>query len=680
MLRKPHKLRVVALGSTFCVLAALVGGRLYDLQVRQHEHYTERADRQQTKNFVIQAERGEIVDRTGRPLATSIGTLSIYVSPKYFRAPEADVDLTGLSHQIGYFTGLPANVIEARLQGNVVTNLGRQLDPEVANKVATLFDDYEISRRGFWFHRESKRQYPRALAPHVIGWCGTDPDGDNRGQAALELRYNDEISGQRIEGKTSRTGLSQAMQPLPPDQILAARGSTLVLTIDAAIQEATEAAVAESALEFEADACGAIVMDVDTGAILAMASWPTFDNGAYGEYEAEQRRNRILTDPIETGSVAKLFTAAMLLDTGKVSLNTMIDCEGGRAVIGPRTIKDAPGHTLHVAPFYEVIRYSSNVGTVKAAQALENEEWYGYLRRFGLGERTGIDLPGEGSGILYPTSKWTSYSRTSLPMGYEMALTPMQIVTGIAALVNGGELLQPYVVREMQDSKGHVLWRHERVVRHRVVRPATSVLLREVMEDVVVHGTGEAARVPGYRIGGKTGTTRKSHILTHREYIASFAGALPMDDPRVAIYCFVDNPHGAYYASTVAAPMFRKIAEASILHLGILPSEPIETPLVAEGSVPFIGRQQSVAETVTDPLYPGVPDFAGLSMAQVRQQMPPMIANVRFVGTGRVADQTPLPGERYDASTEIVLVFSTDVPSAAAFAPAAIASAQETSR
>jgi membrane peptidoglycan carboxypeptidase len=232
----------------------------------------------------------------------------------------------------------------------------------------------------------------------------------------------------------------------------------------------------------------------------------------------------------------------------------------------------------------------------------------------------------------------------------------------------------------MQDSKGHVLWRHERVVRHRVVRPATSVLLREVMEDVVVHGTGEAARVPGYRIGGKTGTTRKSHILSHREYIASFAGALPMDDPRVAIYCFVDNPHGAYYASTVAAPMFRKIAEASILHLGILPSEPIETPLVAEGSVPFIGRQQTVSETIADPLYPGVPDFAGLSMAQVRQQMPPAIANVRFVGTGRVADQSPLPGERYDASTEIVLVFSTDVPSAAAFAPAAIASAQETSR
>lgn len=677
MLKKPHKLRVVVLGTTFCLLGALVGGRLYDLQVRQHDYYLERAERQQTKNFVIQAERGDIVDRRGRPLATSVGTLSVYVMPRYFRAPEANLDLEALSHQIGYFTGMPARSVQLRLEGDRVTSLGRQLDPEVANKVASLLDEYGINRRGFWFHRESKRQYPRALAPHVIGWCGTDGDGDNRGMSSLELQYDDQIGGQRIEGRTSRTGLSQAMQPLPPEDIVQARGNTLVLTLDAAIQEAAESAVARSAAQYSAEAAGVVVMDVETGAVLALANWPTFDNGRFSEASDTARRNRILTDPLETGSVAKLFTAAILLDTGHLSVDTLVDCGGGRAVVGPRRITDSPGHYQGVVPFYQAIRHSSNVGIVRAAQVLENQEWHDYLRRFGLGERTGIDLPGEGAGILYPPSRWSIWSRTSLPMGYEMALTPMQIVCATAALVNGGELVQPHVVREIRDSRGNVVWQRERTIRHRVIRPATSLMMREMMEDVVVNGTGKAARIPGYRVGGKTGTTRKSQVLTHREYIASFAGALPMDAPRVAIYCYVDNPQGAYYAGTVAAPLFREVAEALILHLGIMPSEVPQEAMASRGESGAPGVMRRVEETPGMRSSMEMPELTGLTMAEARRQLPAALRNVRFVGSGRLVDQSPLPGARFDLATEAVLIFAPDAPPAGALAPATFAQVQE---
>lgn len=682
MLKKPHKLRVVLLGGTFFVLAGVVAGRLFDLQVARHEDYLERAVSRQVQDFVLHAERGDILDRRGRLLATSVGTLSVYVWPKYFQEPEAEVDLHLLAGQVSYYTGLPSREILRKLQGEPITHVGRQLDPEVAQGVAELFANYGVSRRGFWFERESKRRYPRHLAPHIIGFTGTDGAGDNIGRAGVELVYDEQIKGQRIEGRTSRTGIRQAMEPIPQEFLLDARGHTIVLTIDGALQEAAENAVARAAAEFDADAAGAVVQDVETGAILAMASWPTFDNAQFSQAPTEARRDRNLTDPMETGSVAKLFTAGLLLDTGKVRLDSMINCEGGRAVIGPRLIRDSPGHYLGTVPFYEVIRHSSNVGTIKAAQLLDNQEWYDYLRAFGLGAPTGIDLPGEGAGILRTPDKWNSYSRTSLPMGYEMALTPIQIVNGVTGLVNGGELLEPFVVSEVRDSRGNVVWRRERTVRHRMIRPATSFMMRQVMEDVVLNGTGKKAQVEGFRVGGKTGTTRKSHVLTHREYIASFAGALPIDRPRIAIYCFVDNPKGKYYATDVAAPVFKEIAQAAVLQLGLIPARSEEADgrrvAAAQPQLPVIRQIEAPAPTEID--HGLMPNLAGLTMSEVRGELPGFVEHVRFVGSGRVADQSPAPGAVLEPSAEIVVVFQPDAPRPVAQAASHVAAGARSAR
>lgn len=668
MLKKPHKLRVVVLAALLCVLGSLVAARLYYLQVYNGERYAARADRQQTMRVTIQPERGDILDRLGRPLATSTGSLSIYVDPKFFQAPEANIDLDALSRQLAYYTNIDADTIHDRLSGTRVVALARQMDNDVAQRAGDLIEDYGVTGRGWWFHRESKRLYPRHLAPHVIGFTGTDADGDNHGLEGLEKLYNDELHGQRIESQASRSAISQVMQPFRHEDLVAARGETLVLTLDAAIQQSLESALRQAVEENDADAAAGIVQDVETGGILALASYPTFDPEEYSTAATDGRRNRVLTDPLETGSVAKLFTAAMLLDANLVAPNTMFDCEGGRWVIGRRAVRDS--HELGVVPFTEVMRHSSNIGIIKAAQVLENDSWYASLRRFGLGQRSGIDLPGEGNGLLYPPERWTALSRSSLPMGYEMALTSIQIVNGITGLVNGGELLKPYIVKERRDARGNVVWRAERTVITRMVRPTTSEIMRNIMEDVVVNGTGKKAAVTGFRVGGKTGTTRKSQVLSRREYIASFAGAMPIDRPRFSVYCYVDNPKaGKYYAADVAAPVFQQVARTAALQLGLVPTMPPEADAIASAAPAGPIHQAAVgideAPTVT---LPGtMPDLHGLSMAEVRRALAGHQSPVRFLGTGRVADQSPAPGASFDAANEVLIVFQSD----AARAPSA---------
>jgi cell division protein FtsI/penicillin-binding protein 2 len=413
--------------------------------------------------------------------------------------------------------------------------------------------------------------------------------------------------------------------------------------------------LADTVTKFEAVAAGAVVMDVRSGAVLAMASYPGFDNNEFSTAPIAHQRNRILTDPLETGSVAKLFTAAKLVDFGHITPDTLVDCEGGFAVVEGRRLRDAPGHApLRVVTFRESMRWSSNVGIVKAAQVLENRQWYAALRNFGFGAPTGIDLPGEGSGILYPVERWTRLSRTSLPMGYEIALTPIQIVAAISAISNGGLYFTPHVVEEIRDPRGKVVWRRSPDPARRIVRPTTSAIMRDLMQDVVDNGTGKKAIVKGYSVGGKTGTTRKSDVLDRREYIASFAGVLPINDPRLAIYLYVDAPKTAFYASQVAAPAFQEIASAAALHLGLPPQLDripgnLQSTLASATPVqtrPVVGHRDRM------------PDFFGLTMAAARAALPANARQVKFLGTGFVADQFPPAGDIVTDQTEIVLHFA----------------------
>jgi len=317
----------------------------------------------------------------------------------------------------------------------------------------------------------------------------------------------------------------------------------------------------------------------------------------------------------------------------------------------------------------EVFRYSSNVGTVKAAQLVAPVEYHDMLQRFGFGRRTGIDLPGEGEGLLYPVSRWTSMSMSSLPMGYEMALTPIQIITAVSGIINDGEMMAPYVVAERQDARGRTTWKAQPTTIRQVVRPSTSAHVRELMEEVVVAGTGKKAQVENYRTGGKTGTTRKSHRLDQREYIASFIGAIPIDDPQLTIFCSIDNPKGAYYASEVSAPLFKEVATAALAQLAIAPTGPpkVDSSRIARSSQPKPDPEKvanAMFHAVSERMVTGpdqMPDLAGMTMNEARRALLGTQLNVRFLGKGYVMDQSPAPGTPLESAMQAVVIFRDSV-------------------
>ncbi|MEO8377342.1 MAG: penicillin-binding transpeptidase domain-containing protein, partial [Candidatus Sumerlaeota bacterium] len=661
-LRKPHRLRVVILGAVFCGLTILVASRLVTLQQVDNDHYVDRANRQHLKRVIIQPERGDILDRNGNYLAQSTGRVTLYVDPKYFKAEKITGDFDTLVQSIARDGSMePADVRKA-LGAKSPTALAKRVRSETATNLMDILDSFEVDGRGFWLHRESIRLYPRHLAPQVIGYCSKDGDGDNNGISGLELSYNDKLKGQKIVGMSTRTAISETLQPWEQNDLLAARGKTLVLTIDSKIQESVEESLQRHILLHEASSGGVIVMDPNTGAILAMASYPTFDNNKFGSATPEGMRNRNLTDPLETGSVAKLFTTSMLIEDGLATPETVVDCEGGFAVVDGRRVKDAPGHVLHVVTFREALRWSSNVGIVKLAQVADNKRWYQYFKELSIGSPTGIDLPGEGSGIYYPLERWTKFTRTSLPQGYEMALTPLQITAGISAIVNGGNYYKPYIVGEIRDPKTNGVTVTAPTVLRKIVRPTTSAVLRDMMEDVVDNGTAQKAQIPGYRIGGKTGTTRKSDVFDHREYIASFVGVLPIQAPRVTIYVYVDNPLKEYYAAAVAAPLFNDVAKAVTVNLGIPPTEEIPEPevTIAKTSASKKNDLDMVQPPVGEIRFGGMPGFHGMTMQQARQILPDSVSKVKFLGTGIVSDQFPQPGDPLTEQSEIVLHFSPE--------------------
>ncbi len=663
-LRKTHRLRLVFLGLVFVFLSSVVVARLYHLQVVDHERFEKRASGQQLKTMVIHPSRGTILDRRGEPVAQSTARHTLYINSNLFSEDRFGDDYEVLKADVAKLLDVEVEELTEKLSGSGTTLLGKRLTTDVAKEIQGTFKEYGVRSNSYWFDRESLRIYPKALASSILGFCRREVEGDIDGLAGLELYYNDYLRGTKVETQAPVSGLltseheKQFLEPLKEDEALQAQGHQMKLTLDMALQEDVEKIIARTVQEFEGDTGGAVVMDPNSGGIYALATYPTFDNNKFGSFPAAHRRNRAVTDPFETGSVIKLFTAAILIDLGLITPDTLIDCEDGYAVVDRRILRDSPGHYLGVATFREALRWSSNIGLVKAAQVLENEQWYEYLTAFSFGQKTGIDLPGEAGGILRPPHRWDRYSRTSLPMGYEMSVTPVQAAAAVSALVNGGVYYTPHVVSEIRDQKGQIVMKRSDEPVRRVIRPTTSEVVTMMMEDIVLNGTGDEAALEGYRVGGKTGTTRKSSVFDHREYISSFAGCLPVNNPQLVIYVYVDNPKTAYYASKVVAPAFAQIAQASVLHLGIAPMTRTEQQAHTEVALQKSEANQSLTERS---ILGRMPDYTGKSIREVRASLPKGVQSIKFQGTGVVTDQFPLAGDPVDQSTQVVLNFSHEV-------------------
>jgi len=632
-------------GVTAALLAVWACGieaRLMYLQVVRHADLVARAERQQMRTIPAPSMRGDILDRHGRVLATSVDADSVYAVPSEIADP--DRVLAELCGAFGDCTRKERQSLGERLrQQRAFAYVRRQISPRQAGRIAALNLD------GVGFIKESRRFYPnKELASQLLGYVGID----NGGLAGIESAYDSQIRGKPgsvlIQTDARRHAFSRIERP-------PTSGSTLELTIDEYLQHVAEECLHEGVVENRAAGGSAIIMNPHTGEILALANEPTFNPNIYREYDEDDRRNRAVQDLYEPGSTFKVVTASAAIEEHVMPIDSMIDVSGGQIRIGNRVVHDT--HNYGVLSFTDVIVKSSNVGAIRIGFRLGTERLSDYVSRFGFGHPVSPDFPGESPGIVWAADKWTESALASVSMGYQVGVTPLQMVAAVSAVANGGEYIEPRVVR--------ALYRNERryVVRpkplRRVITADTAAALTGIMEGVVERGTAKAAQLPGYTIAGKTGTSAKliNGHYSSSEWNASFVGFVPSRNPVVAIIVVTDSPHTkGHTGGVVSAPVFKRIADATLRYLGVPPTiNPAPPVLVARsGDAPEVPtslspKGQPVVDLVRNGPAGVVPDTRGLSARDAIHVLVKAGLTPRLTGNGFVVAQDPEPGSPLDA-------------------------------
>lgn len=527
-----------------------------------------------------------------------------------------------------------------------------------------------LPRDALFCLKESKRFYPHgSLAAHVLGYATTDERsfGDNNGVDGVESIYDQFLHGNVARFTALRNARYRRIEPIGDEEYFSAFGHDLHLTIDSEIQRVAERDLARAVQEQRASGGAVVAMDCRSGAVLALANYPFYDPNRFGDAPNFLRSNAAVENILETGSVMKTFLAATLLHLELLDVDTVIDCEGGRAIINGRPVRDAPGHVLYEAEFREVYRYSSNVGCVKAAQLVDPLVYCEYLRLFGFGGKTGIDLPRESTGIF--PRQWTWATRDSTAMGYSIGVTPIQVATALCVIANHGVPVKPHIASELRDYHGRLVKQLTPEVGERVISSLAAKKTLELMGEVVDIGTGRKAKVEGYRIGGKTGTSLKVDPITGKYYedvyFGSFGCIAPVDDPRVVIYCCIDEPQRKHYGGDVAAPVARTVAKAALSVLGVLPTTITDEPAPDPELIADQMRRRPetpIGNTTTETRRGRMPDVTGMTMTEVKDTLRDLSIDVRFEGSGRAIAQTPgVDTELFGVRTAIVM-FAREAP------------------
>ncbi len=561
-------LAVVLLTAGFLCVAV----RLFALQVVEATELSKRAERQHEKSVALEGERGTIFDRQGRILATDVEVPSIYAIPSLIR------DRGAVSPDLARVLQSDARTIRKRLEGNKnFVWIERKVSPAVARSVM------DLGVEGIGVLNESQRFYPkRNLMGHLLGFAGMD----NHGLEGIELKYDPLLRGEKGWAVVERDAFGHSIFQKGLDSIAPSRGNDLVLTIDEVIQHIAETEL-DAAMEqtLAADA-SVIVMDPKTGEILAMAVRPEFNPNRIEFQHPDQWRNRAVTDPYEPGSTFKIVTASAALEEGVASPGDIFYCEEGKMAVAGGVIRDHEKEGY--LTFREVIQKSSNIGMIKIAMRMNDERLYRYIRAFGFGEKTGIDLEGEAPGLIRDPRSWSGRSLASISIGQEVAATPLQVITAVSAIANGGMLMRPHLVSEIRDAEGRVIKAFPPEVRRQAVSPETAGKMMSILEGTVSkNGTGEKAAIPGYRVAGKTGTAQKIDPATKRysmqDTVSSFVGIVPAEDPRIVVLVVIDSPRGVAWGGTVAAPVFKNVAEQVLRYLGIAPRTQERIVLTSSG-------------------------------------------------------------------------------------------------
>lgn len=549
-----------------CLVLASQVGRLAYLNAVQGAELRAKARAQQLSRVTIPGRRGPIMDRQGRMLAASRDLPTLFADPLLIDDP------TGVAAKVAGILGEPVERIEAlitRRPDSQYVAIQRGISQELAERILAL------DIKGIGTHNEPVRVYPMGtLAAQVIGFVGRGGEGLD----GIEKQFHEHLTGASGYRIVIRDAKRRAMYQEPDSYVPPREGGGIMVTLDAVIQEITERAVRVQVEHHAAESGIGIVMDPRTGDVLAMANYPTFDPGAFGDAPPDARRNRILTDPVEPGSIFKPYTMVTALADGKAHPDEVIYCESGTFVIGSRRLHDH--HSYGNLTVAQGMIKSSNILMAKLGLRLGNTRLHETMTAFGFGGRTGFDLWGEDPGLLMPLRAWTSYSTTSVPMGQELAVTPIQIATAFSAIVNGGRLLQPRAIRARLDEHGRV--REEfvhPVERHRIVDAQAAATMSEILERVITEGTGKACTLDKWRVMGKTGTAqvprRGRRGYEHGAYLASFIAAVPASDPQLVVLVMIRKPtKNGYYGAQVALPGARSILEQTLTYLNVPPDKP----------------------------------------------------------------------------------------------------------
>jgi cell division protein FtsI/penicillin-binding protein 2 len=647
------------------LMATGVTWRLYVLQVVRGDALRAQASRQHQQRIQVLGRRGGILDREGRELAVSLETWSLFAHPA--RVP----DKARAARLLAPLLDVPGERLLARLTGGEpFVWLKRRLDPAVAEAVRRL--DLPVGKgRAFDFEMEGKRFYPRgSLASHVIGFADIDQKGIEGTENALDAQL--QCSRATYLATVDAKG-GMVLQRVGPEE---RSPEDVVLTLDLVLQHVVERELDRAMRETGARAASAVLLDPRNGQVLALANRPTADLNEYGAAPAIARKNRAITDMYEPGSTFKAITAAAALDQGKVRPDQLFDCENGRITIAGHTIRDH--EPMRILTLRGVLEHSSNVGIIKVARMLPKDVLHDYVKRFGFGRKTGIELPGETAGLLTPPARWSALTQPSLAMGYEIGVSALQMAAAAAAIANGGEWYPPRLVlgTRTEDGTFHPAGAPppRRAISERTARTVGSLL-----ESVIEEGTGKQAWVAGYRIAGKTGTARKSapgRGYSMRDRIPSFVGFAPARQPRLAGLVVLDSPVGAqYYGGQVAAPVFARIMGEALAHLRVPPDE---DPLLDDNPglrADPARRGVLRAAAAADPAPPitrlwtppgQVPDVRGLPLRAAISILGDRGCQTAVHGSGFVVSQTPEPATPVAASMSCTIELEPDVHLASA--------------
>ncbi len=558
----------------YALIVLTTVGKLVEIQVINADTYADLGVRQRARTIDLPATRGRVYDRDGDVLATSVQAATIYGDPRVFRATSTPdgiavppaADATEVGAQLAPLLGMDATEVTERLERDAhFVYLGRQLDHEVGAEIS------ELNLPGVGVLQEPQRVYPsNGLAAQVVGFTGIDGEG----LQGLEARYDTVLSGQPgmlvLERAPGGLDIASGVRELVPPEV----GTDLVLTIDRDIQHVAERAAMDAMEEHSAVGASVLVMEVATQEVLAMASVPGFDPNTRGDEDRSTWRNRAVTDVFEPGSTQKALTVAAAIEEGLVTSDTVMSVDDGIVVSGKR-FTDSSRHETEQWSVSDVMERSSNVGTIQIAQELGPERLEDYLRDFGYGAPTGGAFPGESGGLLASHEDWWGTSLPTIAIGQGVAVTLLQAASSYATIANDGVAVTPQIVRGSVGEDGR-LTPAAAPSEHRVISADTAVQVRGMLEMAVAGeaGTGARAMVDGYRVAGKTGTARKPAEGARGysgEYVATFVGFAPVDDPQIVVAVMLDEPRPQFYGGLVAAPVFSEVMQAALAARRVAP-------------------------------------------------------------------------------------------------------------